>query len=252
MAEYAAPCCAPIEVCNEKKEAVIYFHGCSSSPGTFLPYVEEAAEVGYDVYAPLLPGHGTTVKDMLNYGYKEWQKCAIDAVEALIEKYDKIHICGHSLGGALATLTAGKFASTGKIGKVLIMCPGFGIANKQFYEMDYSQVGTQGFPFVKAKLPEELVDSDFLYNSMYLKTVKDLIDNAPACLEETANITSPVTLLYSSADVICDVEAIKDFAGKVPYLKSMHIYAKSGHNILTECEYKDAHARVSLWLKEEL
>jgi len=252
MAEYAAPCCAPIKVCNGNKEAVIYFHGCSAAPCYFLPYVDEAVACGYDVYGPLLPGHGTSVKDMLDYNYADWQKCACDAMEELIAKYDKVHVCGHSLGGALTILAAGKYAHTGKVGKVLVMCPGLGLKNKQFYDMDYDKIGKQGFPFAIADLPEELKDCSFLYPSMYMKTVKDLIDCGPACLEQIPNITSPVTLLYSSADVICDAEIAADFGRKVSHLESLHVYEKSGHNILTECEYKDCHERIVLWLREQL
>lgn len=249
MSNYADPIVEPIHVDNGKKEAVLYFHGCSSTPAYFKPYVDECVAKGYDVYGPLYRGHGTKVEEMLVYGWKEWQEDARNAIEPLLKKYDKIHILGHSLGGALTTYVAGLYANTGKIGKILIMCPGYGLANHDFYTMDYDKIGKNSFPFLSGKVyAPELVQYAWSYSSMYMKTVQDLILNGPNCMEQVKNITSPVWYMLAEKDPICDVAQQKEIARQIPNLVDYHVFQESGHNILNDCEYKDAMKRVKMWI----
>lgn len=243
------PIVESIAVDNGKKEAVVYFHGCSSSPAVFRPYIDECVACGFDVYGPLLRGHGTVVEDMLKFGWKEWQEDARNAMEMLLERYDKIHVCGHSLGGALTTYVAGLYAKTGKIGKVLIMCPGFGLANPDFYKLDFEKLGMNSFPFVSGKIyAPELQKYSWSYNSMYLKTVQDLILNAQNCLNQVKNITSPVWYMLAEKDPICNVAQQKEVARQISNLVDYHVFQESGHNILNDSEYKDAMQRVKMWI----
>ena len=40
-----------------------------------------------------------------------------------------------------------------------------------------------------------------------------------------------------------------EIAKELPNLVDYHLFQKSGHNILNDCEYKDAMARVKMWLR---
>lgn len=249
MIKYANSIVEPIVADNGNKEAVVYLHGCSSSPACFRPYIDECLAHNYDVYGPVYRGHGTSVEDMLLFGWQEWQEDARNAIEPLLERYEKIHVCGHSLGGALTTYVAGLYAGSGKIGKVLIMCPGFGLANPDFYKMDYEKIRENSFPFVQGKIyAPELEQYSWSYNSMYMKTVQDLILNAPNCLEQVKNISSPVWYMLAEKDPICNVAQQKEIARQIPNLVDYHVFMESGHNILNDCEYQDAMKRVKMWI----
>ena len=248
--EYASPVCAPISIEKGNKEAVIYFHGCSSSPGYFIPYIEEALACGYDVYAPLYSGHGTKVEDMLIYGYEDWLSDGRNAVEVLLPKYEKIHLLGHSLGGAMSIYTAGLYASTGKIGKVLAMCPGFGLGDKKLLKTDLEKMGERTFPFIRGVVyAPELSEYCWSYDRMHFKTLKDLAQFSPVCIEQIKIVTSPTWYMVAANDAICDVKQHIEIAKELPNLVDYHLFQKSGHNILNDCEYKDAMARVKMWLR---
>ena len=55
--------------------------------------------------------------------------------------------------------------------------------------------------------------------------------------------------MVAANDAICDVKQQIEIAKELPNLVDYHLFQKSGHNILNDCEYKDAMARVKMWLR---
>jgi carboxylesterase len=62
---------------------------------------EALAAAGFHVEMPLLPGHGTTVGDMLPTRWADWHGAAEAAYQTLAERADKVIVVGLSMGGAL-------------------------------------------------------------------------------------------------------------------------------------------------------
>lgn len=66
------------------------------------PLAEALAGAGFSVELPLLPGHGTTVEDMLPTRWDDWSAAADEAYGALEARCTKVMVCGLSMGGTLA------------------------------------------------------------------------------------------------------------------------------------------------------
>jgi carboxylesterase len=66
------------------------------------PLAEALAAAGFTVDLPLLPGHGTSVEDMLPTRWEDWSEAAEAAYQALAERRDKVAVCGLSMGGTLS------------------------------------------------------------------------------------------------------------------------------------------------------
>jgi carboxylesterase len=66
----------------------------------------------------LLPGHGTSVCDMLPIGWAEWANAVQQKYRALQERCDQVFVIGHSLGGALCL----HLAAHEKVAGVVAMC----------------------------------------------------------------------------------------------------------------------------------
>ena len=47
-------------------------HGFTGNPSAMRPVAEAFAAAGYSVELPRLPGHGTTVEDMITTGWSDW------------------------------------------------------------------------------------------------------------------------------------------------------------------------------------
>lgn len=248
---YASPVCRPIMNEWGNREVCLCIHGFCGSPGFYLPLTDLIRAAGYDQCAPLLAGHGTKYQDMLAVKCEDWLADIRRTMDELLEKYDKVHITGMSLGGALAAYAAGLYAHTGKVGKVQLMVPGFALRNKDFYKKDYAAFTDEKIPLVlSSETPAEFRESSYLYEFMYWKSVGELLRIGPMCEAQLTNITAPVWVLYTNADPVVDPACCAAAAAKCRNLVECHAYEKTGHNLLIDCEYRDVFARTEAWLHD--
>ena len=80
---------------------VLVLHGFTGNPSSMRGFAEAMAGAGFHVEMPRLPGHGTTVEDMLTTGWGDWSAAADAAYTRLAERAERIVVAGLSMGGAL-------------------------------------------------------------------------------------------------------------------------------------------------------
>jgi len=102
----------PIEIVNYTDKAIVFIHGFPSCPATFKYVAPIAEKAGYDVYAPLLPGFGTSKEDLIKSNFSQWFIYLCGYYLEMKRKYDKVYIVGLSLGGALTLKLAEKYSGT--------------------------------------------------------------------------------------------------------------------------------------------
>src|ERR671929_869167 len=83
---------------------VLLLHGFGDTPQVFTYLAAELHARGYAVYAPLLPGHGRTLRDFAASSAEDWLAPAGKALREMGERYDRVGVVGLSMGGALATI----------------------------------------------------------------------------------------------------------------------------------------------------
>ncbi|WP_298415652.1 alpha/beta fold hydrolase [Brevibacterium sp.] len=86
----------------QSSTAVLFLHGITGSPVVWVPIARAVASEGFDVSAPLLPGHGTTWQDMETTGWTDWLGEARTELGRLQADHDRVIVAGLSMGGALA------------------------------------------------------------------------------------------------------------------------------------------------------
>ena len=77
-------------------------HGFCGSPFGMRRTGMRLAAKGLTVEAPLLPGHGTAVEDLLPLGWADWSTAVEEAYAGLRERCSRVAVVGHSMGGTLA------------------------------------------------------------------------------------------------------------------------------------------------------
>jgi carboxylesterase len=80
---------------------VLVLHGFTGNPQSMRPLAEALAAAGFTVDLPLLPGHGTSVEDMVPTRWADWSEAAEAAYRALADRCDKVAVSGLSMGGTL-------------------------------------------------------------------------------------------------------------------------------------------------------
>jgi carboxylesterase len=97
---------------------VLVVHGFTGNPTSMRGLAEAMAALGHHVEMPRLPGHGTTIEDMLDTTWADWSGEVAAAHGRLAERTDTIVVMGLSMGGAL-TLWSG-FHLSGIAGLVCV------------------------------------------------------------------------------------------------------------------------------------
>lgn len=92
--------CEPLTV-DGGSHGVLVLHGITACPQSVRPLAEAFADAGYTVEMPLLPGHGTSVEDMIPTGWSDWSAAAEAAYNQLAARCQRVLVAGLSMGGAL-------------------------------------------------------------------------------------------------------------------------------------------------------
>lgn len=88
--------------------AVLLLHGFGDTPQTLVHLASALHARGFAVLAPLLPGHGRTLRAFRAATAEQWMAEAAGALAMLRAQYAAVGIAGLSMGGALAVELAAR------------------------------------------------------------------------------------------------------------------------------------------------
>ena len=118
------PEAAPVESFRGHDRLLFCVHGFPSTPADFLKLVELSHELGWDLYAPLLPGCGTDWRDILSTNWEQYLALASDDYRRLAPRYRRVCAVGTSMGGSLLLAMEGRLAALGEPGPAAIATVG--------------------------------------------------------------------------------------------------------------------------------
>lgn len=87
---------------------VLVLHGFTGSPQSMRPLAEACVAAGHSVEMPRLPGHGTSVDDMLTTSWADWSAHVESVYDELASRCPKVFVVGLSMGGALTLWLASR------------------------------------------------------------------------------------------------------------------------------------------------
>ena len=80
----------------------LVLHGFTGNPHSLRGLAVALADAGFTVELPLLPGHGTTVADLVPTTWEDWSTAAEDAYVKLAARCDAVVVVGLGLCWASA------------------------------------------------------------------------------------------------------------------------------------------------------
>lgn len=84
----------------------LVLHGFTGNPNSMRGIADALAAAGLSVELPLLPGHGTSVEDMIDTGWNDWLGAAEASYADLAMRCETVAVVGLSMGGALTLALA--------------------------------------------------------------------------------------------------------------------------------------------------
>lgn len=85
---------------------VLVLHGFTGNPSSMRGVADAMVAAGHDVELPRLPGHGTTVDDMVTTRWHDWADEVARRHDDLRRRTDRVVVVGQSMGATLALWTA--------------------------------------------------------------------------------------------------------------------------------------------------
>ena len=222
------------------KKGIILIHGYTSSAKDFLETGKKLASKGITVYAPLLPGHGTTPEHLAVTKKQEWFDELDKAYKKMSKHCSEIYVGGVSFGGNLSLYMASKYKIKGII---LMGTPVFFKKNNLLKlllpVLRFFKNYKMKWYFDKATDP--IRKNRISYDRFPLNNAKHVVDliekTSKHCLK---NINAPILLIQSktdfavsskSVDYIC--EKAKSKVKKVIWLDDAY------HVIVVDKKHKD-------------
>jgi carboxylesterase len=190
------PGCEPWSADGGPHGALV-LHGFTGNPQGLRGLAEAFAAAGFAVELPLLPGHGTSVDDMLETDWDDWSAAAEAAFEALAARSERMVVAGLSMGG---TLTAWLGTRHPDVAGLVFVNPAVDVADEMVKALDdLVAAGTDRIPAVGNDVADPAA-REKAYDATPLRPLLSLAAAAAAVRQDLAKIACPILIMTSPQD----------------------------------------------------
>ncbi|HHY72320.1 MAG TPA: carboxylesterase [Bacillus bacterium] len=218
---------------REQKRVVLLLHGFTGNTADVRMLGRFLEKKGYTCHAPLYKGHGVPPEQLLHTGPDDWWQDVINGYHLLKNKgYEKIAVCGLSLGGVFSL----KLGYTEPIKAVIPMCAPMHIKSEEVmykgileYAREYKkregksveQIRVEMIEFEKTPMPT-------------LKALQQLIEGVRHNIDQ---IYAPTFVVQARHDAMINTESANIIYNEVQTeVKKLKWYEQSGHVITLDKE----------------
>jgi carboxylesterase len=228
---------------------VLVLHGFTGNPASMRPIAELLAKVGYSVELPRLPGHGTTVEDMMTTTWDDWSKAAEAAYDVLAQYCDRVAVVGLSMGGGLTAHVAEVRPSV--VGCVFIN-PLVKPPPTEMFDLIVAALdsGVESIESIGSDIKKEDT-AEASYNATPLAPTNSLFEGIASVYENLHSINAPSLLLSSREDHVVTSDngdaLMENVAGPIERIwleNSYHVATMDNDQELVETSTVDFLARV--------
>lgn len=191
----------------------LVLHGFTGTPQSVRPLAERLAAEGFTVELPLLPGHGTSLDDMLTTGWSDWSAAAESAYVSLAGRCDSVVVCGLSMGGTLALWLATRHPA---IAGLAVVNPAVEALDPAVLEGLRAQVeaGDDVLPAIGSDIADP-DQAELAYEGTPVRPLLSLQDAIVALRGELGRVEVPVLILTSPQDHVVAPSSSDVLAGAV-------------------------------------
>ncbi|MGH9129466.1 MAG: alpha/beta hydrolase [Acidimicrobiales bacterium] len=175
----------------------LVLHGFTGSPQSMRSLAQALAGVGLAVELPRLPGHGTSLDDMVPTRWEHWAEVAEEAYTGLAARCRGVIVVGLSMGGTLACWLAARHP---EVAGVVAVNPFVESPAPSFLDL-LSGLADAGFEVAPTGIGSDIADpeaSELTYEGTPIRAAMSLFE-ATASLD-LAPIACPVLLFQSRQD----------------------------------------------------
>ncbi|MBV8161347.1 MAG: alpha/beta fold hydrolase [Acidimicrobiia bacterium] len=209
-------------------DGALVLHGFTGSPQSMRGLAEAFAAAGFAVDLPRLPGHGTTIEDMLETRWSDWSTAAERAYQELSARCDKVVVAGLSMGGTLTLWLAERHP---EIAGIVLVNPAVEPPAESFREMlrGIVESGTSVMPAVGNDIADPS-QTELAYDGTPVPSLLSLCEADDEIAGALGTIECPVLLMNSLQDHVVPpsssdlvAERVSGAVERVTLARSYHV-----------------------------
>jgi carboxylesterase len=220
----------------------LVLHGLTGSTESVAGLAAALKEAGFDVEAPMLPGHGTSPEDLAGHGWADWRAATEEAFGRLAARCGPVVAVGLSVGGALAAALA---AAHPEVAALAVVNPLVDPPAPEFRQVleGFLAAGEAFLPGVGGDIADPDA-TEVAYDRLPVAALLSLSHGLEALGPRLAGIRCPVLLLTSRHDHVVPVASSDLLAGAVSGPVERVWLENSGHVATLDLDRDELERRV--------
>ncbi|HWU31370.1 MAG TPA: alpha/beta fold hydrolase [Marmoricola sp.] len=212
-----------------RKVGVLLSHGFTGSPASMRPWAEYLADQGYTVSVPRLPGHGTTVEEMLQTRFSDYTAAIESAYADLAAQCDLVVVAGLSMGGALVLQLAENHP---EIAGVVLVNAAVASTNKQLLLLPVLKHFVKTFPAIANDIKKPGIEENG-YDKTPLKPLASFVASWKPIQAGLGRIECPVFVFRSADDHVVDPSSARIILAGVGTPDKTEVVLKESFHVAT-------------------
>lgn len=230
MSDAILPGAEPWSSAGSRAEGVLVLHGFTGNPSSMRPLAEAVAGAGYAAALPRLPGHGTTVEDMLTTGWADWSAHVEAAYQELAARTSKVAVVGLSMGGTLTAWLASRHPEIAGIVTVNGALEPLTPETEELFRGALA-AGTDRVPGIGSDIADPDV-KESAYADTPVAPLLSLIEAGQELADGLSRIRCPALVITSRQDHVVPPTAAEYFANRVGG-PVRHVWLERSYHVAT-------------------
>ena len=251
----AEPITLPAPAGARDDRAVLLLHGFGDTPQSVAYLAGYLQADGWTVRAPLLPGHGRTVRRFAASGAEAWIAHARAEYAALRRRHARVAVVGQSMGGALAALLA---ADAPAPDALVLLAPYLAMPAHLRHLSRVHALWSPVLPFLASRGEGSILDAaertrSLAYGVVSGRLLAELRTVAARAQAALPNISAPTLVVQSRRDHRIAPEACERAVARIGARRKRLVWLSEGGHVLTVDRGRErVFALVASWLDAEL
>ncbi|MHB0987780.1 MAG: alpha/beta hydrolase [Bellilinea sp.] len=216
---------------------ILLFHGFTSTTVEVRPLAEMLHQTGYNVMAPLLPGHGTRPEDALRVHKADWLRTADQAYQSLKMRMRRIVVGGESMGALLALHLASMYP---EIAGVVTYAPAIHVSGqwRAVLLAPFMKIRPKYYLYEESSAPPPDTLPWQGYNVLPIPAVAQLFWLQQQVRRELKSVRQPALIFQGKLDSTIDPDGAKTVLNRLGSQDKKLVWLeKSGHTLLLGKEH---------------
>jgi carboxylesterase len=214
---------------NGRRIGVLLSHGFTGSVVSMKPWADHLDRLGFALSVPRLPGHGTSLEDMINTRFSDYYAAVESAYEELAARSDIVFVGGLSMGGGLALWLA---ANHPEIGGVMLVNAAVASNNKQLMAVPLLKHLVKAMPGIGNDIKKSGQD-EVGYDKTPLKPLDSMVSGWKQIRADLGKVKSPVLLFRSVDDHVVDPSSAQIILSSVSSTDQQEILLHNSYHVAT-------------------